>query len=60
MEVRIPNGSGKRIAHYKLELIRYQELAAELARHGQHKQAREARAKLMDLLFKIDCLDQAS
>lgn len=43
MEAQIPNERGKRIASYKLELIRYQELAAKLALDNTSKRAKRER-----------------
>jgi hypothetical protein len=57
MRVRTADPEAYRLAEYKLQVIRQQELVANLVRQGQHDPARQARAKLMQLLFKLDCLE---
>lgn len=55
MELR-PNSPGHKIAEQKLLIIGQQELAAKLFRNGRRERARQARAKLIQLLFQIDLM----
>jgi hypothetical protein len=57
MQVQDFGREGSLIARHKFDVIRQQELAAELARQGRCEEARAARAKLLQLLFKLDCIE---
>jgi hypothetical protein len=60
MQVGNFGGDGSAIANQKFEIIRQRALAAELARQGRSEEARSARARLLQLLFKLDCLELTS
>ena len=51
----IPHTS--QIAELKIIIIRQQELAAELFRNRQQSQARQARARLITLLNRLELLE---
>lgn len=60
MEARTIDRAINRIAEQKLLIVRQQHLAAELARNGEHERARQARAKLFQLLNRYDLMREMS
>lgn len=58
MRVRSIEREGNRLAEIKLQVIRQQELAASRERQGHREKARQARDKLIALVFKMECLKE--
>jgi hypothetical protein len=57
MEARTVDRDATVVAQRKLQLIRQQQLVAELARKGRAEQARRERAKLLALLNELDLIE---
>jgi len=60
MEARTIDVAAATIAEHKLLIIRQQQLAAELARKGESDRARQVRAKLFQLLYQLDLMQEAT
>jgi len=59
MEVRTINLYEARVAKLKLHVIQQQGLAAEFFRQGDLERARQARSRLLYLLFQLDVVQQS-
>jgi hypothetical protein len=59
MEVRTINLHDNRVAKLKLGVIQQQGLAAKLVRQGDPERARQARARLLHLMFELDVLQES-
>ena len=57
MKARTIDRDATVIAGRKLQLIRQQQIVAELARKGRAEQARRERAKLLALLNELDLME---
>jgi hypothetical protein len=47
-------------AELKLHIVRQRELAAALVRQGRREAARQARAKLLGMMFQLDRMQEQS
>jgi hypothetical protein len=59
MEARTISRHDARVAKLKLHVIQQQGLAAEFVRQGDPERARQARSRLLDLLFQLDVVQQS-
>jgi hypothetical protein len=60
MEARTIKPYEKALAELKLHIIRQRELAAALVRQGNREAARQARAKLLGMMFQLDRMQEQS
>ncbi len=60
MEARTIKPYEKALAELKLHIIRQRELAAALVRQGSREAARQARAKLLGMMFQLDRMQEQS
>jgi hypothetical protein len=60
IETRTIKPQEKALAELKLRIIRQRELAAALVRQGSREAARQARAKLLGMMFQFDLMQEQS
>jgi hypothetical protein len=60
MEARTIKPHEEAPAELKLQIVRQRELAAALVRQGSREAARQARAKLLEMMFQLDRMQERS
>jgi hypothetical protein len=60
MEARTIKPHEKALAELKLHVVQQRELAAALVRQGSREAGRQARAKLLGMMFQLDRMQEQS